>query len=55
MPICVRTVCQDSASCTATGAKHGCELPCEFWESNLGLLEEQPSLQLQKQSSKVIC
>lgn len=40
----------------------GCELPGGSWESNLGPLEEQPTLltaepflQPQEQSSKVIC
>jgi hypothetical protein len=27
-----------------TGVTDGCELSCEFWESNLGPLEEQPVL-----------
>jgi hypothetical protein len=27
-----------------TGVVDGCELPCGCWESNLGLLEEQPVL-----------
>lgn len=45
-----------------TGAMDGCELPGGSWESNLGPLEEQPTLltaepflQPQEQSSKVIC
>lgn len=44
MPALVCTMCQESARGPATGALDGCELPCGFWESNLGPLEEQPTL-----------
>lgn len=44
MPACVCTMCPESARAPATGAVDGCELPCGFWESNPGPLEEQPTL-----------
>lgn len=45
----------------ATGAIDGRELPCGFWESNLGPLEEQPTLLTAEpflqppETSNVIC
>lgn len=45
----------------ATGAIDGRELPCGFWESNLGPLEEQPTLLTAEpflqppETSKVLC
>ena len=34
---------EDSIGYLGTGVTDGCELPCSFWESNLGPLEDQPA------------
>lgn len=44
--VCVQSVClvpEDSIGSLGTGISDDCELPCGFWESKLGPLEDQPA------------
>lgn len=49
MHVCLCTACMQclwrrgkSLRFSGTGVSGSCKLPCACWESNLGLLEEQP-------------
>jgi hypothetical protein len=34
----------DDVRFSGTVARDGCELPCDFWDSNMGPVQEQPVL-----------